>query len=228
LVHRRVEELAAVAAQLLGPIERRVRVLHQRLGIRRVVGIEAGPDARGHEMLSATQEKRPPHAIEELPGDRGRVRSRLHPLDEDRQLVSAEPCQAVRLPEGVLQPRRDRLKKLIPDGVSQGVVDQLEAVEVEDEHGRLPLIAPRLGQGEPQVVEQQVPVRKPGERVVERAMLGERGAQSGRLPLPRLGLEALLVGEGDSAHDHEHGERTDLLGGLRKGIEHLEAAQGCE
>ena len=50
-VHRRLEELIALAAVFLGLVHRGVGVLDQRLGIQAVVGVDADADADGDVQI---------------------------------------------------------------------------------------------------------------------------------------------------------------------------------
>src|ERR671938_471588 len=50
-------------------------------------------------------------------------------------IVAAEAGDRVVRAQGGLQPARDRLQQLVAAGVAERVVDHLEAVDVEEEHG---------------------------------------------------------------------------------------------
>ncbi len=52
-VHRRLEELEAVAAFVLGAVHRQVGVLEQGVGVLRVVGVDADAQAGRHHQLAA-------------------------------------------------------------------------------------------------------------------------------------------------------------------------------
>ena len=56
-------------------------------------------------------------------------------VGEDDELVSAEPGDGVALADAAFQPPADRDQELIADLVAQAIVDELEAVEVEEEDG---------------------------------------------------------------------------------------------
>ena len=59
---------------------------------------------------------------------------------------------------------------LVARGVAEGVVDRLEAVEVEHEHGDVDALALPAGQRVSEAVERERAVGQPGERVVQRGM----------------------------------------------------------
>ncbi len=120
-------------------------------------------------------------------------------LEQDDELVAAEAGQRVARTQRLPEARGDRDEHLVADLVTQGVVDELEAIDVEEEDGRTPpALAPRLQRGaEP--VEEQRAVRKPGQRVVRGAVPDllltapslDRGADDVRHGL----LEARVLGE---------------------------------
>ena len=58
-------------------------------------------------------------------------------LDEDRELVAAEPGDRVAGPDRPAEPFRDPDHQFVADRMPEGVVDRLEVVEV-DEHDRDP------------------------------------------------------------------------------------------
>jgi len=68
--------------------------------------------------------------------------------DEEGELVAAQPGDRVALSDVLLDALRDLTEELVPDGMAEGVVDDLEAVEVEEEDRELLVVAVRLGDGE--------------------------------------------------------------------------------
>ena len=63
-------------------------------------------------------------------------------VQENRELVAAQPGERVALPQARLEPARHRDQQLVAHQVAEAVVDDLEAVEVEIEH-REPAAAAR-------------------------------------------------------------------------------------
>ena len=59
--------------------------------------------------------------------------SSLEPVQENRELVAAEPGQRVALAQARLEPARRRDQQLVADQVAEAVVDDLEAIEIEVE-----------------------------------------------------------------------------------------------
>ena len=136
---------------------------------------------------------------------------------EHDELVSAQARQQLVLAEAARDPGADLAQQLVARLVTQGVVDLLEAVQVEHEH-RDVLAA---GQAGVQADEEATPVQQAGELVgaglatclAERADLaeGQRGADAGGEDrrrgqvAPDLGVG---VGQhGDAGHGEDAGER---------------------
>ena len=65
-------------------------------------------------------------------------------IGDDDELISAEPGESIRSANGVAQVDGDALEELIADIVSQGVIDALEAVEIEHQEGRAGAVLSRL------------------------------------------------------------------------------------
>ena len=89
----------------------------------------------------------------------GVVDARQH----DRELVAAQPGDDVLRAHGMPQPAGDGDEQRVADGVAERVVDDLEVVDVDEQH------AERAGAGRElaaQALHEQQPVRQLGERVV--------------------------------------------------------------
>ena len=52
-------------------------------------------------------------------------------LDQDDKLVAAEACRGIAIANDSLEPRGDDSQEVVARGVSEGVVDMLEAVNVD-------------------------------------------------------------------------------------------------
>ena len=86
--------------------------------------------------------------------------------EEDRELVAADPGGQVAGPQRRLDALADGRQERVAGGVAEGVVDDLEVVEVEEQHdrdqpggvGRLESLGHALGE--------ERPVGEPGQRVV--------------------------------------------------------------
>ena len=86
--------------------------------------------------------------------------------EHDAELVAADPRHGVDLAHAGAEPHRDLLEQEIARGMAEGVVDVLEAVEVEKQQGRHVAPAADAGDRLLEPLEQQNPVGQPGQRVV--------------------------------------------------------------
>ena len=187
----RVQHVSA-GARALRPEHRGLRVLEQR---RRIVGIvreRADPHAGGHVELRVADGERGAERLLDPEGHRLRGdghalvpavarRCRVEVREEEEELVPARSRHEVGLPCRVAEPLRELHEDRVPGLVAEGVVDQLEVVEVhrdDDDAEPVPL-RPREGQTE-ELVEHR-PVRESRELVVVREerdpLLGDLAAR---------------------------------------------------
>ena len=89
-------------------------------------------------------------------------------LEQDRELVAAEPRHGVAHAQRGAQARRDRLQHPVAGGVAERVVDRLEVVEVQEQHGERPAVVASAAERVFDAIAEQRPVREVGDRVVER------------------------------------------------------------
>ena len=92
-------------------------------------------DARGHEALLALDHDRRVERGGDAVGDAGRDGLVVDARQEDRELVAAEAGDRVAGAQRVAQPLGDDDQQLVAGGVPERVVDDLELVEVDEEHG---------------------------------------------------------------------------------------------
>jgi hypothetical protein len=86
--------------------------------------------------------------------------------EKDHELVAAVATHRVRIAHRTFEPARDQLQDFIADRVPMGVVDLLEAIEVDEQHAdprRTPL---RQRDGALEPVQHQRPIRRAGQLVV--------------------------------------------------------------
>ena len=165
-VHVGSVELVAVAALLLGAVHRGVGVLHQRLRVPAVLRVEADADAGRHEQLLVLLQEGLAQRVEHLVRHLGRVHRRGDVGQQQRELVAAQPRHRVAFPQAAAQPLRHVGDQAVAHGVAQGIVDDLEAVEVQEQHGQALAVTVGLGHGQGQAVGEEQPVGQLGERVV--------------------------------------------------------------
>ena len=133
-VHVRVEQLVAAAARGLGAIHRDVRVAKHGIDRPRLRAADDDADAgRPEQLLLGDAERLGERLLQSL-GDGAHVLGRRDVLGEHGELVAAQPRQHVAGSELRLQPLRDGHQEAVADDVAEAVVDQLEAVEVDEQH----------------------------------------------------------------------------------------------
>ncbi len=134
-IHRRVVDAGAVAAFVLGAVERHVGIAHD-VGGAAAVAVDDGDADRGadHDVLAADRVGRADRGDDAL-----RQRHHLHAVVADRgdhrEFVAAEPRHQVAAAQRVRQPQRHVADQLVADRMAERVVDVLEMVEVDVEHG---------------------------------------------------------------------------------------------
>ena len=141
-------------------------------------------------------------------GDRGGLVHVGDAVEQHRELVAAEAGDGVRRADGRLEPARDRDQQPVSHVVAERVVDELEAVEVEEQHGGRGGRLGALGAADRLVeaVEEQHAVGQPGQGVVHRVVLE---ALLGLLAVGDVGLAAddaqraaVLVADRHPAREH--------------------------
>src|SRR5216684_956391 len=117
-------------------------------------------------------------------------------VQENGELVSAQPGKDVSLPQARLEPSRHRGEQLVAHRVAEAVVDDLEAVEVEIERREPGAAGPLLDLVEPppEPLHEDRAVAEPGQRVEESCAaepilrdrslrrVGQRSGDAGRAP----------------------------------------------
>ena len=142
------------------------------------------------------------HPVGHLAGILGRA----HALEDDHELVAAETRQGVTRPDGTPEALGDDAEQLVADLVTEVVVDDLEPIDVAEEHGHPAAGAVGLEQRVVEVVEEQAAVGQAGQGILER--------MPGQLLLEGLALRGVPEhddrGRGLCVADHRrrgHGHR---------------------
>ena len=141
--------------------------------------------------MPRTQPHRVTQRVEDGVRDVRGIVSRGHALQQDHELVAAEARERVTGPDGATETVPDDPQDLVADLMAEGVVDDLEAVDVAEEKRHPTPGAVGLQQRVIEVVEEQAPVGQPREGVLK-GMPGQ------------LLLEGLPVG---GVPEDDHGAR---------------------
>ena len=103
--------------------------------------------------------------LEQPAADRHRL-PLVRAVEEQAELVAAEPCDRVARAQDVLEPPGDRRQERISRIVPEAVVHSLEAVDVDDQHAERPARPRRERDRLVEAVAEQGPVRHSREAVV--------------------------------------------------------------
>ena len=191
----------------LGPVERRVGRRHQVATVLGIVGEErdahAGGDGRGGGPPGLDAREGP----EEVRHDRLDGGRPIDTGEQDGEFVAAEPRRDARPGEPVGQDAPDAAQHVVAGLVPEEVVDLLEPVEVEAEHGELLPAAARGGEGLLDARVEHRPVRQARQGIVmgeeAHALLGAlAGAEvAERDDLVALAGELDVVDQDFDGHD---------------------------
>ncbi len=191
LLQRRVEGAPATLAVRLGAVEGEIGAHEEARRLDGVVGHVGDADADADLQQSLVDPEGPAQVGHGPGGQRLRL-GPSHVAGDHRELVAAEAEDAVRAADGE-QARRDLLQQPVADEVAAGVVDGLEAVEVEIEQGAAALGRAHLAAHDLQRLLEVGPVGQPGQGVVA----GEEGDSGLRRPAcGHVGADAPVADEG--------------------------------
>ena len=170
--HAAVEQLEARAAAVLGAIHGDVGVAHDRLG--GVVGAVGDDDADRRVTIT----ERSPIAIGAARASSSRWATSIAPRSPGRPShSSANSSPTMRASVSLAaatgrEPLSHLGEQVVAALVAERVVDELEAVDVEHEHGDRAAVASGERERVVDAVDEQRAVRQAGQRVVHRAVLG--------------------------------------------------------
>ena len=108
--------------------------------------------------LAQAPQQTPCYALDVLPA--GDI------LQDDDELIAAKPGDHVASPHAAPQPAADLGQQAIAGVMAEEIVDDLEAIEIDEQHRQLPVPAPRQLDGKVQQLVEQLAVRQVREAVV--------------------------------------------------------------
>ena len=144
-----------------------VGIAHDLVGVAVLGAREGNADARGREHLTPADGKWRVQRGLDAERDGVGLFFLAELVQENRELVSAQPGQGVSLPEARLEATRHGREQLVSHQVAQTVVDDLEAIEVEVQHREPAAGGPCLDRVEapPEAFHEDRAIAEPGQRV---------------------------------------------------------------
>ena len=195
--HGRFEQGVARRRVRLGANQRDLGLAEHLVGCRSAGPPERDADRRADEPLARADRERCPKLRPDPLGDRVRLVGIRHLVEDDPELVAAEAGDGVARPQAGDQALPNVHQQSIARGVADALVDDLEAIEVEQDDADLArALGPRGGEGMGDPVGQELAIGQAGRRVVEGAALG--------------GVDEPGVVEGDRGELREARQRLDL------------------
>jgi hypothetical protein len=161
----------AVLAGALGFVQRVVGDADQVDDVLGVVRIQADADAGRQLQGEVVDEEGLGQRLDQLGGRPLGVAQAVHVAQQHDEFVAAQARHGVFLARIRQQALRHHLEDLVAVGVAVGVVDRLEAVQVEVHDRGLVVVAVGVLQGVFDAVFEQAAVRQAGEGVVQRQFL---------------------------------------------------------
>ncbi len=131
LVGLEIEHLVAVLASVLRRIHRLVRMPQEQVRGGFVLGVDRHSHASAERQHLVLESYRLAYGAQ----DTLVHRIFLHVPDDGHELVATQTGDNVVFAEGVFQARGHRAEYLVPDGVAVGIVDFLEAIQVDKADG---------------------------------------------------------------------------------------------
>jgi hypothetical protein len=158
-------EAVAIAPFVLGPVKRKIGLHHQVLRPCRLRGIERDADARGDADLVAVDGERLAEHLADPPrelADDVWIGQAEH---QNGELVATEARHEMIWPHGFPETLDDLLQQEIAHGMPKGVVDILEVVDVEIEHGERRSPAQARIEGHRQPLHEGAAIGEIGEKI---------------------------------------------------------------
>ena len=207
--HRFIEDGEAVAARRFRAVERKVGLLQQLLLVAAVIRRDRDADAGADLDAMAGQQERLGDELGDPRRQLGRAGALvLAVLLDDGEFVAAEPRQHVGCAQRRFQSLRHQPQQRVAGAMTEGIVDVLEAIEIEhqDREGRTAI--PELAVELVEPGEEKGAVRQSGQdvglRKLEHAAVGQRQS-------PRVAAGEHQIGRKRQCQQHaddQHGARA--------------------
>ncbi len=167
VLHTRTGHLETTLSVSLGHVHRHIGVPQQVAGC--IVGRLAQGDAYAgtHRHFGIAETER---GLESLRDSTGQVLGRsghVAGFDENGKLITTEAGDGVTGPGDLDDSLRDSDEELVTGGVAEAVVHGLEVVDVQEQHCQRRCVSLGPAQRLAHPIEEQRPVREPGQRVMK-------------------------------------------------------------
>ena len=170
-----VEETDAVAAPALCFVHCDIGMVQQLFAGQAEVVADCDADAGGHLDLEARDDERSGQRGLHAGHDRRGLRRGFEIFQQDDELVAVKAGRRVARAYQLNQPLGHGYQQLVADAMTVGVVDRLEAVQIDEQHGRRLVRALVPDDSVLEALQDEGPVRQAGQGVVQ-----GRGARSFR------------------------------------------------
>ena len=144
LVHVRGKELVIVAAGRFGVIHRGIGVLQHIMAVATVIGEEADADRGAGVQFVLFRHDRRAQAVDHLAGDEGGIGGGRNAGQDDDELITAQAGDEISFAGHCAESGSDFAQQLVTNLMPQGIVDGLEAVQVDEHDADPPAVPPRL------------------------------------------------------------------------------------
>ncbi len=171
-LHVRIEEPLGVPPGRLGLVHGEIGALEQLVHAAPLVAEEGDADAGRAVVLLRPHLERAvelgQQLLRHLFGLQRRLRGvGIQAFEHDHEFVAPETGHGIGGAHALLQPLRHLHEQAVPHVVAEGVVEVLEVVQVDEKQRAQLLVALAGGTGPLQAVQQQAPVRQPGQGIEE-------------------------------------------------------------
>jgi hypothetical protein len=228
-LHLRQEEAGTITPGDLGLRQRGLRRPDKVIGVIAVPGEQRDADADTELNLSAIHlERDRQHPTQVVGLMASAVRDDRHGITEFRQdhdeTIAIQTAEIVKAADEVAEATGDQAQESVTGTASEGVVQQLEAIDIHQQQGTAVTGLQVPSDGELQSIRNQPAVRQGGQRVVI-GVLHHRGlCEFTGSPGPQAVHQCVVVAPRDAQHQHQiqRGERRGREPRLGPGQRHPE------
>ena len=172
VVAHRVEQGEATGAGAFRLVHRGIGVGHQRVGALAGLVRDRDADARRDPRRFPPSSVSAPRSSSRIRRATAAASASVDGVEQDDELVATDAGHHVAGTDRGPDPPAAPDQELVAGGVPEGVVDVLEAVEIEEQHGHRPVPPAQIGDRPSEVLQEDPPHGQVGQRVVH-GQLGE-------------------------------------------------------